>query len=86
MTPTTAVSVPWVCGTTRITRLLKPAAAQVTVVESSAEAMLAAQSPAGTDESSVTFGRKTAVTVTPVAPSQPPIPTVKGAAAPTVAL
>jgi hypothetical protein len=86
MTPTTAVSVPWDCGTTRITRLLKPAAAQVTVVEGSTDAVLAAQSPEGTEESSVTFGRKTAVTVTLVAPAEPPIPMVKAAAAPTVAL
>ena len=64
MTPTTAVSVPCDCGTTRITRLLSPAAAQVTVVDISADAVLAEQIPAGTDESSVTFGRNTAVTVT----------------------
>jgi len=86
ITPTTAVSVPWYCGTIRITRLLNPAAAQVTVVDSSAIAVLAVQSPAGTDESSVTFGRNTAVTVTPAAPLEPPIPTVKAAAVPTVAL
>jgi hypothetical protein len=86
MTPTTPVSVPWDCGTTRITRLLKPAAAHVTVVDSSAIAVLAAQSPAGTDESRVTFGRNTVVTVTLVAPLEPPIPTVKAAAVPTVAL
>jgi hypothetical protein len=86
MTPTTAVSVPWDCGTARITRLLSPVAAQVTVVDSSAIAVLAVQSPAGTDESSVTVGRNTAVTVTPVAPLEPPIPTVKAAAVPTVAV
>jgi len=86
MTPTTAVSVPWDCGITPITRVLKPAVAQVTVVESSAIAVLAAQRPAGTDESSVTFGRKTAVTVTLVAVPEPPIPRVKAAAVPTVAL
>jgi len=86
MTPTTEVSVPWDCGTTRIARLLKPAAAQVTVVDSSAIAVLAVQSPAGTDESRATFGRNTAVTVTLAAPLDPPIPTVKAAAVPTVAL
>ena len=85
MTPKTAVSVPTDCGTTRITRLLSPAAEQVTVVDNSADAVLAVQIPAGTDESSVTFGKNTAVTVTPAAPAAPPIPTVKAAAAPTVA-
>jgi hypothetical protein len=85
MTPTTAVSTPCDCGTTRITRLLRPAAAQVTVVDNSAEAVLAEQIPAGTDESSETLGKNTAVTVTLAAPLAPPIPTVKAAALPTVA-
>jgi hypothetical protein len=85
MTPTTAVSVPCDNGTTRITRLLNPAAAQLTVVDKSAEAVLAAQTPAGTDESSVTLGRNTAVTVTLAAPLEPPIPTVNAAALPTAA-
>ena len=82
MTPTTAVRVPWDCGTTRITRLLNPVAAQVTVVDSSAEAVLAVQSPAGTDESRVTLGKNTALTVTLVAPLAPPIPTGEGGGAP----
>jgi hypothetical protein len=71
ITPTTAVSVPCDKGTTRITRLLRPAAAQVTVVANSAEAVFAAQTPAGTDESNVTFGKNTAVTVTLAAPLDP---------------
>jgi hypothetical protein len=85
MTPTTAVSVPGDCGTTWITKLLSPAAAQVTVVDNSPDAVLAEQSPAGTDESSETLGRNTVVTVTLAAPLAPPIPTVKAAVLPTVA-
>ncbi len=45
MTPTTAVSVPCDSGTTRITRLLSPAAEHVTVVDNSADAVLDTQIP-----------------------------------------
>jgi hypothetical protein len=86
ITPTTAVSVPCESGTTRITRLLSPAAAQMTVVDNSADAVFATQRPAGTDESRVTLGRNTTVSVTLASPLEPPIPALKAAAVPTVAL